>query len=186
MATALPVFLMPLIKKVFPDVKFVHIIRDGRDVTLSPHSTFPNNDFGKLLYFDSTNIEEWEGIRLSKNLGKSIVSNSFNPPPTLIECKFLSYLWEKMSIIGAEYGATMKENYLQISFENLCLNPHDTVSEISEFLGIILDHNVLTFRKDRVNKFMNPPEWAAGEGFIGKIEKHCKKGLEYFGYQVVN
>ncbi len=180
------VFLMPLIKKVFPGVRFLHIIRDGRDVTLSPHSTFPNNDFGKLLYFDRTDIEEWEGIHLSQNLGKGLVSNNFNPPPTLTECEFLSYLWEKMSIIGAEYGATMKENYLQISFENLCLNPHETVSEISDFLGVTLDHNVLTFRKDRVNKFRNPPEWASGDGFIERIEKRCRKGLEYFGYQVAD
>jgi hypothetical protein len=177
-------FLMPLLGQVFQEAKFLHIIRDGRDVALSPHPTFPNNEFGKLLYFDRTDIEEWEGIKLTSNLGANMASNRFDPPPSVTECELLAYLWEKMSILGAEYGSALGNRYLQVRFEKLCLHPEETVAEISEFLGILLNHEVMEWKKDRVGKFKRPPEWASQVGFIETLEKRCLRGLDFLGYAV--
>ncbi len=178
----LAIYLMPLLAQIFPEAKFLHIVRDGRDVALSPHPTFPNNELNKLLYFDQPDISEWEGVKLTPDLGKNVASNFFDKPPNLVECKFLAHLWEKMSILGAKYGADLGKNYLQVRFEKLCLSPKETVTEISEFLSLPLKHDSMEWRVDRVGKYQKPPEWASDYGFMESLEKHNKKGLDFFHY----
>ena len=176
-------YIMPLLSQIFPHAKFIQIVRDGRDVALSPLPIFPNNNFGKLLYFDRTDIEEWEGIKLSPDLGKNVISGTFDPPPTIQECEFLAYLWEKISCRAAEYGANLgPERYLQIRFEELCKKPMETVQKISHFIGRSLDYQVVDWQKDRIGKYKNPPQWAAKNSFCKTLEKRCAKGLKYFGY----
>jgi hypothetical protein len=49
------------INKIFPDAKFIHIIRDGRDVISSTMKTFQNQLYRNNWYFDSDN---WLHVRL--------------------------------------------------------------------------------------------------------------------------
>ncbi len=177
-------FLMPLFGQVFPGAKFLHIVRDGRDVALSPHSEVPNSPLRKLFYFDTSDVDEWEGEKLTPDFGTHLRSKCFDPPPTLKECELFAMIWEKMSLLGDRYGRDLgSKRYLQVRFEELCLAPEDTVSKISEFLGIPLQSNVMQWKKDRVGKYKNLPSWAAEPEFVNTISARCREGLGYFGYE---
>ncbi len=176
------IFLMPMLSRVFPEAKFIQIVRDGRDVALSPHSEFPNSDFGRLIYFDRTDIQEWQGIPLTAELGKGMGSNKFDPPPGLVECSLFAYLWQKMSLLGAKYGETLGNRFLLIRYEDLCLEPEKTVARIADFLNVPLDHKVIHLKKDRIHKFRTPPAWASDNRILEAIEKNAREGLDYFGY----
>lgn len=181
--TPVNTYLIPLFSKIFNKAKFLHIVRDGRDVTLSPHSHFPNDDFSKLLYFNETEIDEWQGISLNSDLGKNLFSNKSDTAPTNEEYKLMAYLWTKWSMLGHEYGKSLGKNqYHLVKFEDLCLNPKKTVRTISEFLDIPLKHDVMEFREDRVGKFKNLPQWSENKELIQFITQQCGNGLKYFDY----
>src|SRR5207253_8507044 len=66
-------FVMPLIARLFPGARFVHVVRDGRDVCLSRHGYFqltgPPGDssyrsFCRAVTFEDPGARRWRGLDL--------------------------------------------------------------------------------------------------------------------------
>jgi protein-tyrosine sulfotransferase len=89
-------FALPYIKKIFPKARFMHLLRDGRDVISSMIERQGEDYINEAIY-------RW---KISVNR-----TNSFK------------------RIISAE-------QYLEVRYENLVINPEQTLKDVSKFLGI--------------------------------------------------
>lgn len=107
---------IPLLHSLFPWAKFVHIIRDGRDVTLS------TLDWAN----DSKGPGKWELWQESP----------------IATCA----LWWRWQVnTGRKDGAVLTDKYMEILYENLIAKPEESLRKISTFLEIPFSSKMLTF-----------------------------------------
>ena len=52
-------YMLPIIDQLFPTARYIHLIRDGRDVALSPFIA-PNTPFWRKMYFGTDDITAWQ------------------------------------------------------------------------------------------------------------------------------
>jgi len=101
------------IKKLIPDAKFLHIFRDGRDVTCS---------LKKGMEDDLWAHHRPPGWKKFQN--KSVVE----------KC---AWLWnEIINNISTDKQKIPSEDFLQVCYEDLVLNPEKTMKKVFEFFGI--------------------------------------------------
>ncbi len=104
------IFLLPFFHSHFPDLKFVHVVRDGRDMAYS-----------------------WNQNQLLKH-GRSLLSreeSSWEEPLRSMA------LWARLNCRRADYGeANLGDRYLRVRFEDLCDAPLPTADRIFRFLGL--------------------------------------------------
>ncbi len=108
----------------FPKMKFIHVIRDGRDATCSLR-THPKRKIvnGKIIPIDTNNPFDW-CIRkwvTSINLGKRFRYN---------------------------------ENYIEIKYEDLIIKTEETMKKIFNFIGIdtLSKEKIYSYYKDQNDK----------------------------------
>jgi hypothetical protein len=103
------ILLLPFIHSQYPGMKFIHVVRDGRDMAYSSHQK-QLKKHGKKVFLTK------EQKRLSTPL-KSIM------------------VWSRVNLTAASYGETgMRRNYLRLRFEDLCTAPAETIKRIYDFL----------------------------------------------------
>ncbi len=108
------IYFLPLFHRLFPDVKFIHVLRDGRDMAFSKNQNQLRQHGGAIL----TWRERW-----------------FLPAPVRS-----ILLWDRMNRRAARFGeAQLGDNYLAVRFEDLCRAPAETVERILCFLGSRVD-----------------------------------------------
>ena len=104
------IFLLPFFHRHFPGMKFLHVIRDGRDMAYSRNQN-------QLRKHGHTLLTEEESSR--ERPARSVA------------------LWARLNSQRADYGETLLgERYLRIRFEDLCRAAHPTVERILRFLGV--------------------------------------------------
>jgi hypothetical protein len=115
---------IPLLHSLWPKCKFVHIIRDGRDVCLS--------------------MLNW---RLSHRVADRFSTWKEDPVPTLA-------LWWKWQVgIGLEDGRSLgKDLYYEISYEKLVSNTDDECRKLCLLLGLPYNDTMLQYHKGRTKK----------------------------------
>jgi hypothetical protein len=101
--------LLPFLHAFHGDLRFIHVVRDGRDMVLSRNKN------------------------QLRAVGDVVLSPSdFSGPPELAAAKF----WARTNLLAADYGeAELSSNYLRVRYEDLCSNPIETTSAIFSFLG---------------------------------------------------
>lgn len=101
------IHLLSFYHELYPGLKFIHVVRDGRDMV-----------YGKN---DLSAVEHGEAI-LKKKVAEPIDK---------------LHVWSMVNLEAALYGERkLKENYLRVRFEDLCSNPEDTVKTIINFLNL--------------------------------------------------
>ncbi len=121
--------------RVFPTAKFIHLIRDGRDVCISL----------RTLYLNNRHKEGLETRRFMWHLGRTIP----------VAAKF----WGKSVDAGIESGQKLvPELYLEIHYEDLILRTEDTLKHLCSFLGEEYDDRMLSFYKSASKSTMKEPE----------------------------
>lgn len=168
-------FHMPLIKKYFENAKFIHIIRDGRDLVLSdqgslnlpfnipllsrnPFTLFRRlmqiprrrieNKYRMRVVFGDSEIKEWRGIKMNK---KSAFNNKY---------QIQMQSWIHNVTVAIKYGKKMPHSYYEVRYEDLCLQPLETIRKVFEFCEIpIIDETIEFVQKN------------ARTGSIGKWRK---------------
>jgi hypothetical protein len=102
--------VLPWLHEAFPGLRFVHVIRDGRDMAYSPNQ----------------NQLELHGEVV---LGPAI-------PAEPLPVRSIRY-WSRVNLAAADYcAASMPTQYLNLRFEDLCLHPERSISELLEFAGL--------------------------------------------------
>lgn len=160
-------FLMPILVHHFPKIKFIHIIRDGRDVVLSDDGYFQIT--AKPSY---SKISRYLWHRKSWNFTLRVVFGTDQITkrekdflgPNIYESRFQLQMqfWSHCVQVAREYGAQYPSNYKEIKYEDLCRNPTKVMEDIYHYLGIDLDDQTANYAianssTKRVGKWQNYP-----------------------------
>lgn len=106
-------WLIPFFTNIFPSFKFVHVIRDVREMALS----------------DNTG--------LLKTSGPYILGDRWHSDPEVSQCR----LWALGNAHARSQAHDLigKENYHVIRYEDLCQDPRSSIRELQDFLGLPID-----------------------------------------------
>ena len=107
------IYLLPFFDGAMPTLRFVHFVRDGRDMAFSDNLT-------QLIKHGSAALDP-ELLKLKKPL--SAIA-----------------LWNLVNLRAADYGdAVLGDRYLRIRFEDLCAAPERTAEQVYSFFGLAGD-----------------------------------------------
>jgi hypothetical protein len=149
------IILLPFLAPQLAGLKFLHLIRDGRDMAYSSNQNQLSRH-GPVLLGD-------------RYAGAS-------PPVRSIA------LWSDLNLSTAEYGETvLRERYLRIRFEDLCRTPAATIRRIFEFFGLVGDPDAIAALEVRPPPASG--HWRAQPADIREeLLRVAGAALERFGY----
>jgi len=115
-------FILPVVDFLFPDAKYIHLIRDGRDVAFCDHRA-PNRPFWKKIYFNTDRIAAWRGLQFHRRdyEKRSHIYNALH--------------WVNSVTVGRFYSAMLRERCLEIRYEDLCGDFENTARRVLAFTG---------------------------------------------------
>src|SRR4029077_14499072 len=116
-------YVLPVLDFLFPQARYIHLIRDGRDVAFTDHRA-PNSPFWKKIYFNTDGMLAWSGLRFHRRdyESRSHIYNALH--------------WANSVTVGRAYGAMLRERYLEIRYEDLCESFAATATKILRFIGV--------------------------------------------------
>jgi hypothetical protein len=104
------ILLLPFLDEQFPGMRFIHVIRDGRDMAFSTNQN-----------------------QLRKH-GAAVLEGTLGEAPQAVRS---AALWAKINTTAAAYGdARMAGRYVRVKYEALCSDTARIVSEVLDFLGV--------------------------------------------------
>ncbi|MEI8359820.1 MAG: sulfotransferase [Deltaproteobacteria bacterium] len=116
-------YALPALAWLFPRMRAIHLVRDGRDVAFCDHRG-PDNPFWKKIYFDTDRIGTWRGLRLT--------GPSYRRRTHL----FNALHWTNAVRVGRAYGSMLGERYLEVRYEDLCGDFAPTARRVLRFAGV--------------------------------------------------
>jgi hypothetical protein len=149
-------WLMPFLVSRFPKLKFIHMIRDARDMMLSEN-----------VYFLCRNAQWLIGPDWWRN-----------PEAAQLE------LWRKGNNRAVQFGQKyLKDRYHMVRYEDLCRKPAETVSALMAFLGAP-QADVMPLI-DGIRDCGNIGRWRrSGDSSISNLGPDVIADLLRFGYRV--
>jgi hypothetical protein len=108
------IYLLSFLRAQFADLKFIHVLRDGRDMAFSKNQNQLRKHGSRVL--------SWNERLLNPEPVRSIL------------------LWSRINLQAAEFGEKhLGRNYCLVRFEDLCQNPVETTSSVLRFLHAEVD-----------------------------------------------
>ena len=105
------IYLLPFLHRHLPALRFLHVVRDGRDMALSANQN-----------------------QLRKHGEAAPIPFDLSPPERSMA------LWSWANVTAARYGEEhLRDHYLRIRFEDLCARPVEVAGRMIEFLGLTGD-----------------------------------------------
>jgi Sulfotransferase family len=148
------VYLVPFFDAAMPSLRFLHFLRDGRDIAFSENQNQLVKHGDALLGDD---------LRKEKTSVRSIA------------------LWSRVNSAAADYGETqLGERYLRVRFEDLCAEPVETVRRIYAFFGLDGDAEaaaVAVRPPDTLGRWQ-----LRRKGIREKLHRAAEPALARFGY----
>lgn len=119
------VYVLPLIDFLFPEARYIHLIRDGRDVAFSDHVA-PVEPFWQKVYIDAVGVRRWRGLFFGAmgQIGYRLDSSRYN-----------AQHWVNSVELGRRYGGMLRERYLEVRYEALCRNFADEGRRVLDFIA---------------------------------------------------
>ena len=150
------IYLLPFLYDRFPDLKFVHVLRDGRDMASSKNQNQLRKHGAAVLSWR----ERW-----------------FNPLPIRS-----ILLWERINLRAARFGeARLGENYHLLRFEDLCRKPIETTARLFLFLGA--DADAEKAARDEISPPSTIDRWRGQPAaLVSRLERAANVTLQKFGY----
>jgi len=149
------IYLLPFFAAAMPTTRFVHFIRDGRDMAFSDNQT-------QLIKHGDAVLEP--RLRKLQKPAKSIG------------------LWNLVNLRAVEYAeAAMPDRYLRVRFEDLCADPEGTARLVYEFLGLEGDPGDLA--RAEVSPPATLGRWRNEKpATVRELEQIAEPALTRFGY----
>jgi hypothetical protein len=137
-------------------LKFIHVLRDGRDMALSRNQN--------QIHKHGPAVLSW-GERLFRSVPERSV-----------------LMWEKVNSHAADYGQSiLRDNYLRIRFEDLCAKPLETTVQILNFLESTIDPEPIA--RAEITPPGSLGRWqTCSPQIIAKMEAVAASSLRRFGY----
>jgi len=115
-------YAMPVLARLFPGARVVHLVRDGRDVAFCDHRA-PDDPFWRKIYFDTDRIESWRGLRLT------------GPAYRRRSHLYNAVHWSNAVRVGRAYGSMLGERYMEVRYEDLCGDFAASAARVLRFAG---------------------------------------------------
>lgn len=143
-------YIVPALARLFPDAKFVHLVRDGRDVAFCDHVA-PKSPFWRKVYFHTDKIERWIGFPMT-NRAYRANSHIFN-----------ARHWVMSVSLGRAYGAMLADRYVEVRYEDLIGDLKGTARVLCDRLELAYDDERVTalaksVYSGRVSKWSREPK----------------------------
>jgi Sulfotransferase family len=150
------IYLLPFLHAQCPSLRFIHVLRDGRDMAFSKNQNQLRKHGGQVL--------SWRERWLNPEAVRSIL------------------LWARVNIGAAEFGETrLQEAYLAVRFEDLCAKPVEMTARIMRFLGVDLDAELIARAEIAPPRSMG--RWRRQpSAVVSKLEQAAQTALRKFGY----
>ncbi len=150
------IYLLRFWNEVMPDVRFLHFLRDGRDMAFS----------------DNQNQLNWHG--------RAVLGDELRKRKTPVRS---IALWNRVNLAAADYGERrLGPRYLRVRFEDLCAEPVPTVGSILAFFGLEGDVEAAAAEvrpPATLGRWQRHPSKVVGE-----LTEVARPALERFGYAV--
>jgi len=145
---------MGIIQTIWPEAKFLHIVRDGRDVALSMSKVL------SFRYLVAWEINHWFGIAYQKQYAqKKTLTESFLPVERFYE------LWRSRLLRTRDEARRLQGDcYREIHYEALLHHAPRILKDISQFLnlpdgGNWIQEAAALIKYDPVGKNLDNPEY---------------------------
>ena len=103
------IYFLPFLNQHWPELRFIHVVRDGRDMAFSANQNQPRKH------------------------GPAVLRQELQDAPQPVRS---ALLWARINGEAASYGETqMPDRYLRVRYESLCCDPRSTITGILRFLG---------------------------------------------------
>ena len=148
------IYLLRFWNETMPGLRFVHFLRDGRDMAFSENQNQLTKHGGAVL---------GDELRKAKTHTRSIA------------------LWNRVNLAAADYGErVLGPRYLRVRFEDLCAEPAATVGAILGFFGLEGDVEAAAAEvrpPDSLGRWQ-----LRRRKVIDEITETARPALERFGY----
>jgi len=146
------VILISFLHEIFPKMKFILVVRDGRDMAFS------------------------KNLSQVKKFGDLVCKNS-TPNTPLYSLEF----WSRINLKALDYGlCKLKSNFLLIRFEDLIGEPSKTIKQILDFTNTDFENFSSLLNLIRNPKTIG--RWKDRKEELGDIPQTIKSALEKFHY----
>jgi Sulfotransferase family len=173
------VHLLPFMDARFPGLRFIHVIRDGRDTAMgtSGGRTHTRRLGRAVLDGDPTPVTPetpmWRGRAAAADGGPEATP--------LRQIRF----WRAVHTAAADYGeSNMPRRYLRIRLEDLCSDPHTYVRQIIDFAGAaypretaVLEAAAEVVTPDTIGRWRHE-----APGVLSDVHRLAGDSLRRFGY----
>ena len=148
-------YLLPFIAAIFPRLRFIHLIRDGRDMALS------QNQNQTVKHFSAMFGEELPGGDMQ-----------------LASCR----LWTRANLSTAQWAKrVLGKQYIPVKFEDICNDPQTSAQSLFSRLGI--QASDVGFHADVIAKPESLGRWRSlPETDIRNLTAAARDALQEFGY----
>ena len=149
------VYLLPFLDEELAGLRFLHVVRDGRDMAFSENQ-----------------------VQLRKH-GAAVLGDAGGGLSPLRSIA----LWSEVNLCAADYGEReLGPRYLRIRFEDLCADPYAVTAEVLGFFGLRGDADLIS--REEVSPPGSLGRWRDEDAAaIAELEATAGAALERFGYQ---
>ncbi|HYV88897.1 MAG TPA: sulfotransferase [Candidatus Polarisedimenticolia bacterium] len=116
-------YAMPVISALFPQARYIHLLRDGRDVAFSNH-TGPVDAYWRKIFFGHADIESWHGMSLN--------GSGYRRRPHLFNAQH----WLSSVSLGHRTALELGARCLELRYEDLIQDPRASAARLFAFLGL--------------------------------------------------
>lgn len=147
-------YVLPIIHRVFPDIRFVHVIRDGRDMALSVNQNQLRKHGGAFFGVDS--------VELTPSASAA--------------------LWSAANLQVAAWGEeTLKDNYVRLRLEDVCADPLGNVATLIDRFDLPIKDPEYVAAGVHIPQTLG--RWrSADPALVAEISGAAQPGLSAFGY----
>ncbi len=148
-------YLLPFFCSQFPQMKFLHVVRDGRNMAYSSNQNQLRKHGRALL--------TWRE-RLRPLPLRSVI------------------LWSRINMTAAEYGEReMGARYMRMRFEDLCAEPEESVRRVLDFFK--LEGDAARIARDEVKSPPSLERWRKQPPHeSAEVQRIAHAALRRFGY----
>ena len=175
-------FIIPFLAQVFPNAKFIHIVRDGRDVavSLAQKPWYRNEQNGSIM-------REPGGYLCGSTARFWVESNRTREFQTTSNIHRCIWIWRKYTAAAIEgLNQLAPERRYELRYENLVAAPQPEAIRILDFLNIDDPNSRSIFQQELVSKARldSVGNWksALNQDSLAEIEREAGSQLRELGY----
>lgn len=170
------VYALPVINYLFPNARYVHVIRDGRDVAFSDH-VHPKEPFWQKAYVDTVGVKRWRGLFFGRHSG-----TAYRVDSSLYNVQH----WVNSVTLGRRYGAMLGHRYLEVRYEALCTDFDNEARRLLAFASVPRPDQAIAairpdVRLDAIGKYRTKSRWR-----VRRVERFARPLLIELGYLEAN